>query len=139
MTIHVPPLRRRVEDIPLLAEHFTARYCQRHGLPLKELTSGCLDMLAAYSWPGNVRELRNVMERVALLAAGREATPADLPPALSGSGEPSGEKRIPTLREVEAEHIRRVLALGVSMEQAAELLGINTVTLWRKRKELGDA
>ncbi len=69
MTIHVPPLRRRVEDIPLLAEHFTARYCQRHGLPLKELTSGCLDMLAAYSWPGNVRELRHTIER-ACAAAG---------------------------------------------------------------------
>ncbi len=69
MTIHVPPLRRRVEDIPLLAEHFTARYCQRHGLPLKELTSGCLDMLAAYSWPGNVRELRHTVER-ACAAAG---------------------------------------------------------------------
>ena len=69
MTIHVPPLRRRVEDIPRLAEHFTARYCQRHGLPPKELTSCCLDMLAAYSWPGNVRELRHTIER-ACAAAG---------------------------------------------------------------------
>ncbi|MFQ9367247.1 MAG: helix-turn-helix domain-containing protein, partial [Bilophila wadsworthia] len=87
------------------------------------------------------RELRNVMERVALLAAGREVTLADLPPALSaGEGVLSGpdeEPHILTLRELEAEHIRRVLGLGVSMERAAELLGINTVTLWRKRKELG--
>ena len=81
------------------------------------------------------------MERVALLAAGREVTLADLPPALSaGEGVLSGpdeEPHILTLRELEAEHIRRVLGLGVSMERAAELLGINTVTLWRKRKELG--
>ena len=66
---------------------------------------------------------------------------ADLPPALSaGEGVRSGpdeEPHILTLRELEAEHIRRVLGLGVSMERAAELLGINTVTLWRKRKELG--
>ena len=68
-------------------------------------------------------------------------TLVDLPPALSaGEGVRSGpdeEPHILTLRELEAEHIRRVLGLGVSMERAAELLGINTVTLWRKRKELG--
>ena len=61
MTIHVPPLRRRAEDIPLLAEHFTARYCQRHGLPDKELTPDCYAMLTDYSWPGNVRELRHTI------------------------------------------------------------------------------
>ena len=134
----VPPLRERPEDIAPLAAKLLRAAAARYG-QAPTLSQAVLRALLAYSWPGNVRELRNVMERVALLAAGREATPADLPPALSGSGEPSGEKRIPTLREVEAEHIRRVLALGVSMEQAAELLGINTVTLWRKRKELGDA
>lgn len=69
MTIHVPPLRRRAEDIPLLAEHFTARYCQRHELPNKELTPDCHAMLADYSWPGNVRELRHTIER-ACAAAG---------------------------------------------------------------------
>ena len=69
MTIHVPPLRRRAEDIPLLAEHFTARYCQRHGLPDKELTPDCYAMLTDYSWPGNVRELRHTIER-ACAAAG---------------------------------------------------------------------
>ena len=74
-------------------------------------------------------------------AAGREVTLADLPPALTaGEGMRPGPDEGPhilTLRELEAEHIRRVLGLGVSMERAAELLGINTVTLWRKRKELG--
>lgn len=69
ITIHVPPLRRRVEDIPLLVEHFVNRYCQRHGLPLKEATAGFQEMLAAYSWPGNVRELRHTIER-ACAAAG---------------------------------------------------------------------
>lgn len=134
----VPPLRERPEDIAPLAAKLLRAAAARYG-QAPTLSQATVRALLAYSWPGNVRELRNVMERVALLAAGREATSADLPPALSGTGEPSGEKRIPTLREVEAEHIRRVLALGVSMEQAAELLGINTVTLWRKRKELGDA
>ena len=68
MTIHVPPLRRRAEDIPLLAEHFTARYCQRHELPNKELTPDCYAMLADYSWPGNVRELRHTIERACAAA-----------------------------------------------------------------------
>ena len=136
--VWVPPLRERKLDIPKLAASVIEELNQTYEHK-KSLTVGAEATLLQYPWPGNVRELRNVMERVALLAAGREATPADLPPALSGTGEPSEEKRIPTLREVEAEHIRRVLALGVSMEQAAELLGINTVTLWRKRKELGDA
>ena len=69
MTIHVPPLRRRLEDIPLLAEHFTERYCQLHGLPLKELTVDCRETLTEYLWPGNVRELRHTIER-ACAAAG---------------------------------------------------------------------
>ena len=112
----------------------------KYGTP-PTLSQAARQALLRYGWPGNVRELRNVMERVALLAAGREVTLADLPPALSaGEGVRSGpdeEPHILTLRELEAEHIRRVLGLGVSMERAAELLGINTVTLWRKRQELG--
>ena len=63
MTIHVPPLRRRREDIPLLGEHFITRYCQRHGLEPKEATSGFEDLLLAYDWPGNVRELKHAIER----------------------------------------------------------------------------
>ena len=75
MTIHVPPLRRRAEDIPLLAEHFTARYCQRHELPNKELTPDCYAMLADYSWPGNVRELRNFAERMVIPLGARLSSP----------------------------------------------------------------
>ena len=90
-----------------------------------------------YEWPGNVRELRNAMERAAVLAAGREVKTGDLPAALSEAlaGE-GGSLRFPTLREVEEAHIRRVLGMGVSMERAAEMLGINSVTLWRKRREM---
>ena len=133
----VPPLRERPEDIAPLAAKLLRAAAVKYG-QAPTLSQAAVQALLTYSWPGNVRELRNVMERVALLAAGREATLADLPPTLSGETAQPGEKRILTLRELEAEHIRRVLALGVSMEQAAELLGINTVTLWRKRKELGD-
>ena len=136
----VPPLRERPEDIEPLAAKLLRSASAKYGTP-PTLSQAARQALLRYGWPGNVRELRNVMERVALLAAGREVTLADLPPALSaGEGVLSGpdeEPHILTLRELEAEHIRRVLGLGVSMERAAELLGINTVTLWRKRKELG--
>ena len=88
MTIHVPPLRRRAEDIPLLAEHFTARYCQRHELPNKELTPDCYAMLADYSWPGNVRELRNFAERMVILFGGKTVLPVDLPPEMTPQGKP---------------------------------------------------
>lgn len=67
--IHVPPLRRRVEDIPLLAAHFVNRHCRQHQRPDKELTAGCCDMLMAYCWPGNVRELAHAIER-ACIASG---------------------------------------------------------------------
>lgn len=70
MTILVPPLRRRVEDIPLLAGHMLADFCQRHNLPRKELAPGCLDALTAYPWPGNVRELGHALERACTAAGG---------------------------------------------------------------------
>lgn len=63
MTIVVPPLRQRVEDIPLLAKHFVQEFCQRHKLPCKEIDSSCLDILTVYTWPGNVRELIHALER----------------------------------------------------------------------------
>ena len=78
MTIHVPPLRRRAEDIPLLAEHFTARYCQRHELPNKELTPDCYAMLADYSWPGNVRELSNALQKALVFNSGAPVSIRDL-------------------------------------------------------------
>lgn len=137
----VPPLRERPEDIAPLAAKLLHRAAAKYGPP-PVLPQSVLQALLRYAWPGNVRELRNVMERVALLAAGREVTLADLPPALVDSSTPgtagaSDEDGILTLREVEARHIRRVLSLGVNLERAADLLGINSVTLWRKRKELG--
>lgn len=132
----VPPLRERPEDIaPLAAKLFVAA-SSKYGP--SSLSPTVMRALLRHPWPGNVRELRNVMERVALLAAGREAVPEDLPASiLESKPDSTGHGAIPTLRQLEEEHIRRILNLGLSHEQAAELLGINTVTLWRKRKELG--
>lgn len=138
MTIHVPPLRRRAEDIPLLAEHFTARYCQRHELPNKELTPDCYAMLADYSWPGNVRELRHTIER-ACAAAGdgtqlftrhlpteirielarkrlvhlsepEESAPAAPLPEQAPSTQPRKPETFPTLRDMKAKAERDYIA-----------------------------
>ena len=134
----IPPLRERREDIPFLARRFLQEAALRNGLTEEpRLSEEILSRLCLYEWPGNVRELRNAMERAAVLAAGREVKTGDLPAALSEAlaGE-GGSLRFPTLREVEEAHIRRVLGMGVSMERAAEMLGINSVTLWRKRREM---
>ena len=138
MTIHVPPLRRRAEDIPLLAEHFTARYCQRHELPNKELTPDCHAMLADYSWPGNVRELRHTIER-ACAAAGdgtqlftrhlpteirielarkrlvhlsepEESAPTAPLPEQAPSTQPRKPETFPTLRDMKAKAERNYIA-----------------------------
>ena len=138
MTIHVPPLHRRAEDIPLLAEHFTARYCQRHELPNKELTPDCYAMLADYSWPGNVRELRHTIER-ACAAAGdgtqlftrhlpteirielarkrlvhlsepEESAPTSPLPEQEPSTQPRKPETFPTLRDMKAKAERDYIA-----------------------------
>ena len=132
----LPPLRERREDILPLAQRFLRQAAGEKELPA--LSGEARDALLAYGWPGNSRELRNIMERALLLAEGRSVRLVDLPPALSGAAaKEEGSERLLTLAELEEAHIRKVLGLGVSMDKAAALLGITTVTLWRKRKELG--
>ena len=106
MTIAIPPLRERREDIPLLAEHFVGQYCRVHGLGCKELTSGLTEMLMEYRWPGNVRELRHAMERACAVSGegdqlfGRHL-PAEVRIALARSrsasedGDPGAAHRAP--------------------------------------------
>jgi two-component system nitrogen regulation response regulator NtrX len=93
LPLHVPPLRERREDIPLLAQHFVNQLSQRDGAPSRTLDSTALEVLQRFDWPGNVRELRNAIERVMILAAGPRITGADVtrltgakPPDASGLG-----------------------------------------------------
>jgi transcriptional regulator with GAF, ATPase, and Fis domain len=78
----IPPLRDRVEDIPLLVEHYLAYYCHEHGPPVRQISAAAMDVLMAYRWPGNIRELKNVVERIALGANGQIVRPEDLPDEL---------------------------------------------------------
>src|SRR6188768_4297240 len=76
----IPPLRERVEDVPLLVDHYVNTFSQTHKVPLTEITGEAMDALKAYRWPGNIRELKNVVERIVLKTAGRPVRAADLPP-----------------------------------------------------------
>ncbi|HSE15063.1 MAG TPA: sigma-54 dependent transcriptional regulator [Candidatus Deferrimicrobium sp.] len=153
--IHVPPLRERRDDIPLLAKHFLSHYCGKYGKPGLFLSVEALAAMTSHEWRGNVRELRNLMERCALLATGAEVTRAGLLAVWKGSGTPEGgetgpvlEIRIPVsperpdlkaaVRELERRLIRIALErTGGSRPKAAEMLGISHPTLLYKAKEFG--
>jgi two-component system nitrogen regulation response regulator NtrX len=139
LPVHVPPLRERRADIPLLATHFLARFCEREGVPVKRLSADAEAMLADYAWPGNVRELRNLMERAAVLAPGGEVMPGDLAHWLedtAGAGDSAGLRGQIELRESEA--IRKALeAAAWNVTQAAAGLGIDRTNLHRKMRKYG--
>jgi DNA-binding NtrC family response regulator len=138
--IVLPPLRERREDIPLLAEHFLARFAQRQGRVLR-LSAGATERLLRYAWPGNVRELENAMERLAILARDETIEPGDLPAHVGAGlalGAAPGLAAEQTLAEAERAHITQILErYGWNHSRAAEALGIGRTTLWRKLKDYG--
>lgn len=140
LTVEIPPLRERPEDIPVLARHFLKKQATTNP---PELTDEALEALLAYSWPGNVRELRNVMERLAILCAGQEIKAPDLPrdvaqPRRTDGPGPALVGQPVSLEEVERAHIEAVL-LRENWHQgnAAETLGISPKTLYRKIRSYG--
>ena len=135
--VEIPPLRERPDDVIALAERllvFFGRSCHRMSLGF---TDEAIHLLRHYSWPGNVRELRNVIERAVILCQTDRIGVNHLPENLRtmdrsvSIGDP-----IP-LDKIEEEHIRRVLATTRSLQEAADILGIDQATLWRRRKQYG--
>ena len=135
--VEIPPLRERPDDVIALAERllvFLGRSCHRMSLGF---TDEAIHLLRHYSWPGNVRELRNVIERAVILCQTDRIGVNHLPENLRtmdrsvSIGDP-----IP-LDKIEEEHIRRVLATTRSLQEAADILGIDQATLWRRRKQYG--
>ena len=132
--ITMPPLRRRKQDIPLLAEHFLRRYALEARRPIERIGRDALDALMVYDWPGNVRELENAIERAVVVGKGPQIRAEDLP-----IGRPS-LPAAPAVRleEVEREHIRRVLdESGWNITRCARLLGIDRSTLYGKIRRYG--
>jgi two-component system, NtrC family, response regulator AtoC len=132
VTIRLPPLRERREDIPLLAEHFAAKHGRPEG---SAITPEARELLVAYDWPGNVRELENVVARALALNHAGLVVPEDLPDRLRGlppAVPSSGSAERPTLAEVERRYAVQVLGeTGGNKTRAAEILGIDRKTLYR--------
>jgi NtrC-family two-component system response regulator AlgB len=137
--VALPPLRQRTKDILPLASHLLEFFGRQAGKGPGTLSAEAQAALLQYPWPGNVRELRNAIERGVIMAAESEVGLADLP-AQVGGRMPPGTTEVGgamTLEQLEAEHIRRILASTPTMEEAATVLGIDPSTLYRKRKRHG--
>jgi DNA-binding NtrC family response regulator len=149
LTIEVPPLRERADDIPELARSFLDRFSRQNAVPPKRVTDEALRLLARYRWPGNIRELRNTLESLIVLAPGEVIDVADLPAALVaappravavagaqalGAGAPPAG----SMEEMERDLIRQVLGeVGGNRTKAARILKIGVRTLQRKIKRFG--
>ncbi|MHC1728459.1 MAG: sigma-54-dependent transcriptional regulator [Syntrophobacteraceae bacterium] len=133
----LPPLRERSEDIVSMAERFLAFFGRQRHRVFLGFTGEAVEALGRYTWPGNIRELHNVIERAAILCRGEKVDIDYLPENIAvpevapNIGDPV------SLETVEELHIRRVLASSRSLQEAAETLGIDQATLWRRRKKYG--
>jgi DNA-binding NtrC family response regulator len=151
--IHLPPLRERTDDIPLLVGHFLEKFAPDVGREVRRVSANALDALLRYAWPGNVRELQNVIHRAMLSADGDQIEVANLPPEITAATTPSaarsrvtsgdgrggavGDGPIVPLRELERRAIVRALEeTKGSIGRAAKLLGIGRATLYRRVDEL---
>jgi DNA-binding NtrC family response regulator len=151
VTLTVPPLRERPEDIPLLAWNFIQAFSVEHQKTAKEIAPEAMEALTRYDWPGNVRQLRNAMETVAVFSRGSSIQMEDLPPEIAGAPEPSTaapvESTLPgesieveglAMSEIEKQAILRALEkTGGNRQKAAQILGIGLRTLQSKLKEYG--
>jgi NtrC-family two-component system response regulator AlgB len=149
ITLTLPTLRERPEDVLPLAEHYLRFFRRRQGRPNLRFSPRCLEALTAHSWPGNLRELRNAVERATILSPADSLEPQDmgLPEAVHLAATPGADRGASpgavvlggdvSLEEIEREHIARVVARAPSFEAAARTLGIDATTLQRKRKRYG--
>lgn len=139
VTIHVPPLRSRRSDIPLLSSYFLEKIGRKLGMPVKTLTAGAMGRLESYSWPGNVRQLENSLTRAVVLTKSPVLTTEDILNAISEIEDaPSSIMPDRTLADVEKEHIIRVLtAKQGHLGEACRTLGISRPTLRSKLKQYG--
>ncbi len=137
--VDIPPLRKRLDDIPLLSEHFIAHYCEREGVPYKTLTDKVIKHFMSYNWPGNVRELENYIQRAVVMSPEQELRLSDFPVEVAVGSSPadsSSELEITTIAEMERKLIYKTLeANEFNKAQTADALGITTRTLRNKLNE----
>jgi transcriptional regulator with PAS, ATPase and Fis domain len=128
--LKLSPLSERIDDIPVLLNHFLKKFSHEKEI---EIDPDTLKIFKNYSWPGNIRELENVIERAVIISQGRKIEKHHLPEELQNIE--IKEKTFESLEEIEREHISLVLKETNDFEEAAKILGIDTTTLWRKRKK----
>ena len=140
IVIHVPPLRERRADIPVLVERFLANACARLGRNVT-MTPAAMESLSGYTWVGNVRELENAVERLVLFSRGAVVDVADLPAAITGAAIPLEQQLfadLPSLDEIERRYLVHVLeSVRGNRTRAAEVLGIDRRTLYRMAERFG--
>lgn len=146
VTIRVPPLRERTDDIPLLAQQLTARLANEIGRKPPRITDTTMRKLTQYPWPGNVRELRNVLERAMLVSNGSELRTEDLfledshGNIAPGSALPQREWEVRPLEDITTAYVRAAVeAVGGNMRKASRMLQISPSTLYAKLRETPNA
>jgi len=144
--VHVPPLRERRTDVPLLAQHFLERMCDESGRKRKRFTPEALKALQSYPWPGNVRELKNVVERLVILTPGDVIDEADLPPVEGRRGSAdAGDIDVwskESLKEARSDFerafiLRKLRENDWNISKTAEVIGLERSNLHRKIKAFG--
>ena len=136
VTIHLPPLRERREDLPILARHFLEKYSLQMNRPFRDFSPQAMDLLVRHAWPGNIRELANAVERALVVGKPPLVRPEDLPLGLA-PGRCGTEATGETLAEVEKAHIQTILdRSGWNISRAARILDIDRVTLYSKIRKL---
>src|SRR5688572_11885121 len=139
ITLRVPPLRERTEDIPLLCNHFLSKFNQRYQKAVRSISPAAYHLLIRNRWPGNVREIENAIERAVLVSKTGEILPNDLPEQIREEGSPAQEFTIPphrTLAEIEKMAILQTLQrTNWNKQEAAQILGLYRPTLYSKMKK----
>ncbi len=145
ITAEMPPLRQRQGDVIRFAEHYFRHFAALCGRRLDGVSEAASAAIRAYSWPGNLRELRNAIERAVIMAKGNKINLEDLPaelrgqtaPGAKGNGAPLEVGSLVSMEKLEEAHLRKVLERTSNLAEAAEVLGIDQATLYRKRKKIG--
>ena len=135
--IKIPPLCERPDDIEAIAGNMLAFFGAQNHKRFAGFSAEAVAALKNYGWPGNIRELRNVIERAAILCQGEYIGTEHLPEAMAPRNEMTELGAMVSLDKIEEAHIRRVIAATKSLQEAADILGIDQATLWRKRKQYG--
>src|SRR3984893_2795050 len=135
ITLRLPPLRERLQDLERIAKRHLDFFAHRAGKQFSGFSAEALEKMRSYGWPGKRRELRNLIERAVILGGGDEVGADDLAEIIQGRSEFRVGGRV-TLEEIENEHIRKVIANSRTIDEAATVLGIDPATLYRRKKKL---